>query len=125
MVPPAGSGLAVGTWGGDNAGVIVDDSTAHVHVGCTNGDFTRPITLDSQGRFTATGSYQLRAYPVVREPPVPALFTGVVAGDRLTLTIAVDDTIIHEQVTVGPATVKYAREPRMQSCPICRTRTRE
>ena len=30
--------LAAGTWGGDNAGLIASDTSAHVHIGCTLGD---------------------------------------------------------------------------------------
>ena len=29
--------LAPGTWGGENAGAIVSDTIAHVHIGCTLG----------------------------------------------------------------------------------------
>src|SRR4051812_41854502 len=61
---PAPDGLAVGTWGGDGAGVIVSDTIAHVHVGCTFGNFDVPVALDGEGRFETPGSYILRAYPI-------------------------------------------------------------
>jgi hypothetical protein len=35
---PSDGFVALGTWGGDNTGMIVTDSAAHVHVGCTFGD---------------------------------------------------------------------------------------
>jgi hypothetical protein len=119
ILPPVDRGLAPGTWGGDNAGVLVSDSVAHVHVGCTNGDFPRPPQLDAQGRFSVTGSYQLRAYPVQRDPPVPAVLNGTVSGGMLTFTVAVNDTILKQQIMLGPKTVTFARDATMQACPIC------
>jgi hypothetical protein len=119
-LPPSGDTLAVGTWGGENAGVIVGDTTAHVHVGCTYGDFPAPVALDPGGRFNVAGSYRLRAYPIAVGPAVPAQFAGLVAGAKLTLTVTVEDTVEHKMVVLGPATVTYGRAPRLGPCPICR-----
>jgi hypothetical protein len=117
---PPGSTLPIGTWGGDNAGVIVDDTIAHVHVGCTFGNAAAPIALDAAGRFSVTGSYVLRAYPITIGPSVPARFDGVVSGHTLTLTVSVDDTVAHRTVVLGPVGVTLGTEPRMGVCPICR-----
>lgn len=112
--------LTRGTWGGENAGAIVDESIVHVHIGCTLGNFPRPAVLDGEGRFTVEGSYTLRAFPVAVGPPLPAAFIGAVDGTRLTLSVAVNDTVEKKLVTLGPVTVVLGREPRMQTCPICR-----
>ena|SRR5688500_15767033 len=120
IFPPDTDRLSVGTWGGINAGVIVSDTNAHVHVGCTNGTFSGPILLDEQGRFSATGSYILRAHPVVLGPPLPAQFSGVVDANRLHLTVMVNDTVANETVMLGPVTVFFGRDPQMGPCPICR-----
>ncbi len=45
-----------GTWGGDNAGLIVSSNDVHVHIGCTLGDAVGPIHPDADGRFEATGT---------------------------------------------------------------------
>ena len=111
--------LAVGTWGGDNVGAIVVEDRVHVHFGCTLGDFPRPGSLGADGRFTVPGSYVLRAYPIQVGPPLPATLSGLVRGDRLTLTVAVDDTVERKLVALGPATVTLGREPKMGPCPIC------
>jgi hypothetical protein len=111
--------LAIGTWGGDNAALILDPVTAHVHVGCTGGDFPAPVELDAEGRFSVSGSYALRVYPVPVGPTLPAQFSGALHGKRLTLTIAVNDTVQKELVILGPVTVTLGKEPRMQMCPIC------
>ena len=116
---PTGGELALGTWGGDSAGVIATDSLTHVHVGCTFGDTPGPIQLDADGRFTVDGSYVLRAYPVAVGPPRPAQFSGRVTGRTLTLAIAVNDTIEGTLVALGPIDVTYGVTPEMGACPIC------
>ena len=118
LVPSDGH-LAVGTWGGDNAGVIATDSVTHVHVGCTFGDMPGHIALDQSGRFTVDGSYVLRAYPVLIGPSLPAQFSGRVTGRTLTLAVAVNDTVEKKVIALGPVTVVYGRTPSMGPCPIC------
>lgn len=112
---PAGP-LVKGTWGGDNAGVIVSDTSAHVHIGCTVGDTRGAIVVGADGRFDATGLYNITAYPVYRGPDHPARFTGRVSGRIMTLTVSLTDTT----VTLGPVTLIYGAVPKMGPCPICR-----
>lgn len=112
--------LLAGTWGGASAGVIVSDSTAHVHINCTFGNFAVPVTVDTRGRFSVPGSYLLRAYPVVHGPELPAQFSGEIDGSRLTLTVAVNDTVEKKTVQLGPVVVRLGVEPRLDICPICR-----
>jgi len=120
VVPSAGDTLAVGTWGGENAGLVVDDRIAHVHIGCTLGNFPAPVTFETAGRFNVAGSYVLRAYPIQIGPELPAQFAGQVEGNRLTLLVTVNDTVEKKTVQVGPVTVSLGREPRLGPCPICR-----
>ncbi len=120
VLPPRDDQLSIGTWGAVNAGVLVSDTVAHVHVGCTNGNFSGPVALDAAGRFNVAGSYILRAYPVAIGPPLPAQFAGTVQGNKLHLTVTVNDTVEKKVVVVGPVTVTFAREPQMGPCPICR-----
>jgi hypothetical protein len=116
---PPGQLVATGTWGGEDAGLIVQQSQAHAHIGCTFGDFAAPIALARDGRFTAEGSYVLRAYPVAVGPPLPATFSGVVRGQELTLGVVVNDTVADEHVVLGPVSLVLGRDPRMGPCPIC------
>jgi len=118
VITPSGR-LALGTWGGDNAGVIVTEEVTHVHVGCTFGDIPGRVRLDSEGRFTADGSYVLRAYPIQVGPELPAQFSGRVIGRRLTLAIAVNDTVEKKVVALGPVTVIHGHDPDLGPCPIC------
>jgi len=112
--------LMAGTWGGDRAGMVVTDTVVHVHINCTYGDFPAPITLDEDGRFSVTGSYLLKAYPVAIGPTMPALFAGMLSGNELTITIVVADTIETTLIGLGPVIVRLGREPEMGPCPICR-----
>jgi hypothetical protein len=121
VLPPSNDRLSVGTWGGDDSGVIVTADEVHVHIGCTFGDVPGTIPLDATGRFTVDGSYVLRAYPIQIGPSLPAQFSGRVIGRRLTLAIAVNDTVEKKVVALGPITVEYGRSPEMGPCPICRT----
>ncbi|MEW5916777.1 MAG: hypothetical protein AB1762_10240 [Gemmatimonadota bacterium] len=120
VFPGAGDKLTTGTWGGVNAGVIVNDTIAHIHIACTLGNFPMPVTVDAAGRFTVAGTYVLRAYPVHIGPDLPAQFRGQIARSRLTLSITVNDTVERKTVNLGPVTVTLGREPQMGPCPICR-----
>jgi len=114
-------GTVVGTWGGENAGLIADDTSAHVHIACTFGNVPQGIEPGTGGQFDVPGSYMLRAYPVAVGPSLPARFQGVVTGKNLTLSVIVQDTVADTTVTLGPVRLQLGREPQMQTCPICRT----
>lgn len=105
-----------GKWGGDNAGLIVDDTDVHVHIGCTLGNATGPIRPDANGRFETTGTYNVDAYPVDRGIIHPARFSGHIDGETMTLTVTLTDTAR----VLGPVTLIYGKEPKMGPCPICR-----
>lgn len=106
----------VGTWGGENAGMIVTANDVHVHIACTLGNTVGPIHPDADGRFEATGTYNVDAYPVDRGITHPARFSGRIIGKTMTLTVSLTDT---GQV-LGPVTLVYGEEPRLGPCPICR-----
>ena len=108
--------VPAGTWGGDDAGLIVRAEGAHAHVGCTNGDVTGEIPLDSEGRFDVPGIYNVDAFPVDRGIRHPARLAGRTDGRTLTFTVRLTDT--GQTLTSGELVL--GREPRMQNCPICR-----
>ena len=118
--PPFDGFIALGTWGGDSAAMIVGDTAMHLHIGCTYGDVSGRIPIGTDGRFDVTGSYMLRAYPIAVGPSVPARFVGRLDGATIVVTVTVDDTVQHATVVRGPATVTYAQAPRLMQCPICR-----
>jgi hypothetical protein len=117
--PVANGQLAIGTWGGDSAGMIVDDSLTHVHIGCTFGDIPFRLALQADGRFDVAGNYLLKAYPIAVGPTMPARFSGRLNGSVLTISVVVTDTIAGAVVTRGPVMVKFGIAPRLGPCPIC------
>jgi hypothetical protein len=120
ILPPFDGALPLGTWGSDSAGVIVSDTSMHLHIKCTFGDVSGRIPVDADGSFDVAGSYMLRAFPIAIGPPVPARFTGQVRGVHVTITVTVNDTVEHKTVVLGPVTATYGEEPRAWPCPICR-----
>ena len=118
--PPFDGTLALGTWGGENSGMIVSDTAMHLHVACTFGDVSGRIALAANGQFDVAGSYLLRAYPIAIGPTMPARFVGRVEASKATITVTVNDTVEHKSVVLGPVVVTWGAEPKMGPCPICR-----
>jgi len=109
--------VPLGTWGGDEAGIVVSENEAHVHIRCTLGDLAAPILLDARGAFDAPGTYNVDAFPIDRGIRHPARFTGTTDGSRLVLSVRLTDT---GQV-FGPVELRLGAPPRMRvACPICR-----
>ena len=119
---PDGS-LVIGTWGGENVALLVENDVAHVHIGCTNGDFHVPLRVDQDNRVNVAGSYLLRAYPVAIGPTLPAQLAGVLRGRQLTFTVSVNDTVEKKLVVLGPVSVWLGEDPRLGPCPICDRRS--
>jgi hypothetical protein len=108
--------VPIGTWGGDDGGLVVRADSAHAHIGCTLGDIAGPIPLDDEGRFDIAGEWNVDAFPVDRGIRHPARLSGQTDGRTLSLAVRLSDT----GQTLGPVLLTFGREPRMQNCPICR-----
>ena len=109
--------VAVGTWGGEEAGLLVRPDGAHAHVACTYGDVVGPIPFDADGRFDVAAQWNVSAFPIDRGVFHDARLSGRITGRSLTFSARLDDT---GQV-LGPVVVTLGREPKMANCPICRT----
>lgn len=120
IVSPGTGPIAVGTWGGDSGALIVGDTGLHLHIACTYGDMHGPVTPDSTGRFSVTGQYLFRAYPIAFGPMLPARFDGQRNGNTITIRVTVNDTTQRTTVVRGPVTVELGATPKMMNCPICR-----
>ena len=105
-----------GTWGGDDAGLIATDTSAHVHIGCTLGDTKGRIVVDNDGHFLVAGTYNVDAFPVDRGITHPAQFSGQISGKSMTLTVVLTDNARQ----LGPVVLVLGKEPKMGPCPICR-----
>ena len=109
--------LPLGTWGGQDAGLVVTAQEVHVHLSCTKGDIAGRVPLDATGRFEVDGQHNVDAFPIDRGIYHPARYTGQVFGDdRLRLEVRLLDT----GRTLGPVELFLGQEPQMRGCPICR-----
>jgi hypothetical protein len=89
------TGPVVGHWGGPHIGMTATDVAASFDFDCAAGRIDAPLVTDASGQFTERGVY----FPGhggperVDEIPraLPATYTGFAAGDRLTLSITLED----------------------------------
>jgi hypothetical protein len=107
--------VPIGTWGGDEAGLIVAENEAHAHIGCTLGDIVGPIPVNARGGFDVLGTYNVDAFPVDRGIRHPARFIGQTNGLTLTLLVQLTD----DGRAFGPVMLSRGVTPRMKNCPIC------
>ena len=79
--------VVMGTWGGDNAGLIADDTSAHVHIRCTFGNVHQAIKLDAAGRFdVSTRSSRAPPPPSRRAVTTPRASLQTTTGCRASKT---------------------------------------
>jgi hypothetical protein len=95
--------------------MIVEERSAHIHIGCTRGDVEESIPLDPEGRFDVGGTYNVDAFPIDRGIVHPARFAGDTDGRTLTLSVRLNDT----GQTLGPVVLRLGVTPQMVNCPIC------
>ena len=108
-------GVVTGTWGGNNAVLMADDTSGHDHIGCTYGNIHQPILESANGTFDVPGEQDITAYPVDRGVLHPARLRGTIVGNIMTFTVTLTDTT----VTLGPVSLTYGKQPIIGPCPIC------
>jgi hypothetical protein len=92
--------VALGSWGGQEASLVLTASGGALSYPCGAGTIDSAWTLNSDGRFVASGEHFFGGgpVPVGGRPPHPATYVGVVQGNSLTLTVTLSD--LNE--TLGP-----------------------
>jgi hypothetical protein len=89
--PGAAASVPAGAWGGPRISLIVTAAGANYELDCAHGTIEGPLALDGAGRFSARGMHVPEQGGPVRsdDPPAaqPALYTGALTGQTLTLTI--------------------------------------
>src|ERR1041384_5514347 len=80
-----------GLWGGQGISMEATDSGATLDFDCDSGAISEPIVADSAGKFSAKGRFARQRPGPTREDEntegAPATYSGVVDGEKLTLTI--------------------------------------
>lgn len=83
--------VAKGTWGGPNVHMEVTEGGAQIRFNCAHGIIEGPFTTDSEGRFSAKGTFTAEGMGPRSEdnppPSGPAVYSGVVRDKRMTLTV--------------------------------------
>lgn len=93
-----------GTWGGVHAELTFDTAgNAVAEYDCAHGTLDAPVTDLGDGRFTATGLHVIEfGGPEIEGVPPdahPAIYAGRLRGDRLELTVTLQDG---ERQEIGP-----------------------
>lgn len=88
--------MSTGTWGALHIRIDVEKNSATIDYDCANGTIDGPLTFDSKGRFTWHGTHRRDGPGPIRVEHEfkgrPALYTGVIKGDTMTLTVKLTDT---------------------------------
>lgn len=108
VVPP-------GTWGGARIRLDVTDDGATVEYDCAHGSIDARLTLDSEGRFDARGTFVREGGSIrvgINRVVRPARYEGRVSGDELSLTVTLTDT----SQPVGSYTLTRGSEGRLRKC---------
>lgn len=110
-----GERIAAGPWGGMHIALDVGEKDAQVEMDCAHGTIDGVITPDKKGHFEVAGRYvRERPGPVRREDDtsgLPARYLGDRSGDKLTLTIVLEDG-----ATVGPFELTRGSRARVMKC---------
>jgi hypothetical protein len=88
--------MSTGSWGAPHIRIEVGQRSASIDYDCANGTIDGPLTLDSKGRFNWRGTHTREGPGPIRVEAAsdgqPAIYTGSVKGDTMTLTVKLADS---------------------------------
>ena len=116
LILMAGSSpLAEGAWGGPGIQMTVGPQGAVLELDCANGTIDGPVTIGKDGRFRASGTYQVERGGPMREGEEtgrPAVYEGRVEEKKLTLVI----TLAEGKEEIGTWELTQGRYGRIIKC---------
>ena len=96
--------IATGVWGGQHIQIKVGANSATIEYDCANGVIDGPLVIDADGRFSLRGTHRMERGGPVRadEEPrkIPAIYTGSIKGNTMTLTLKLADSQDEETFTL-------------------------
>ena len=108
--------VALGTWGGQHIRMIVTANGATIEYDCAQGSVAGKLTLDSERKFSITGSHTREGPGPIRigvtRPGRPARFDGHVNGDEMSLSVVLTD----ENESIGDFILRRGSEGRLRKC---------
>ena len=87
---PRDTTLPTGRWTGDGTCLAVAIDSCDLVVGCGHGQFPSPA-VRADGTFEVNGTYRIEVGPISINPAPPAMFSGVLRGQTLTLSVTPGD----------------------------------
>jgi hypothetical protein len=108
-----GAGASANVWGGAHAVLEQTAAGATIEFECAHGSIDVPIHPDEQGRFEAKGTFTPEHGGPLREKDphgYDARYSGVIAGDEMTLTIT------RGAETIGVFTFRRGERPPLRKC---------
>ncbi len=97
--------LQTGSWGGLHIRIEVGPSSATIDYDCANGTINGPLTVDRKGHFTWRGSHNREHGGPIRideqSNSRPAIYSGWIKDDTMTLTVKVAGTDEAESYTLN------------------------
>jgi hypothetical protein len=118
--PAAGQApvLRVGTWGGQNSVLTVQDFQSDFRRDCRTGQITGQIVLDQNNSFDVSGTItESNGGPVHPDDIRKARFQGTVSGNILTLVVSFTDSSGHD-VQFDDVLTFGAEGPHPHICPL-------
>ena len=113
--PATGADVPSGRWAGEHVVMEVTSSGATLEFDCAHGTIDGRLTVDSDGRFDAAGSFTRERGGPTRENEsrgVPARYSGSVKDSTLTVTIV----LTASKETVGTFTLRHGAQARLFKC---------
>jgi hypothetical protein len=107
--------VPTGSWGGQHVALEVTASGATIQFDCAHGQITVALSLDADARFETPGTFTSEGGPAREggaEDSRPAVYTGRLQGDELTLSVRLTD----EGLEAGPFTARRGAKPRLFRC---------
>ena len=108
--------LTPGVWGGAHIRLDVEAQGTTVQYDCAHGSIEGQLTLDSEGRFDARGTFVHEGGGSIRiginRVAQKARYEGRVSGERLNLTVTLTETA----QTIGTYTLTRGSEGRIRKC---------
>lgn len=109
-----GARLAEGAWGGPHVQMTVTAQGVTFEMDCAHGAIAGPVTLGKDGRFKVSGTFSPEHGGPVRDEEEggrPAIYTGRVQGETLSLEIAYESG-----EAVGTFELVHGRASRITKC---------
>jgi len=108
--------MQTGLWGGDHIAMKVEGDTATVEYDCAHGTLNGPLEIDSNGKFSVSGTY-ISEYsgPVRGDQPLTrsvARYTGWTDGKKMRLMV----TLVKPNKVVGTFLLDRGRQGRVNKC---------